>query len=204
MNHLAHLLLAGPDPELRTGGFLGDFVRGRLAGRFPPRIEAGIRLHRHLDARTDAHPLVREAVGLFPAAQRRWAPVALDVWFDHLLARDFERFAADPLDAFARRACADLAAHADLMDERARHFLEHMRGSGLLLRYADRAVITGVLERLARRSPRAAPIAALDAVLDPLDEPLAERFPRILADLAETSRRWRADPANDPGATRVD
>ena len=192
MNHLAHLLLSGPDPALRAGGFLGDFVRGRLEGRFPAGIEAGIRLHRFVDVSTDAHPLVRDAVALFPAPQRRWAPVALDVWFDHLLARDFETHAGTPLAPFARTACDDLEAHAAHMDAAALRFLGRLREAALLERYAERSTVTGVLERLAQRSPRTRPLAGLDATLDRLAEPLAARFPALLADLMETSRSWRA------------
>ena len=35
MNHLAHLLLANDDLNLLVGGFLGDFVKGRLKGERP-------------------------------------------------------------------------------------------------------------------------------------------------------------------------
>ncbi|MEE4298718.1 MAG: ACP phosphodiesterase [Pseudomonadales bacterium] len=193
MNHLAHLLLSGPDPALRAGGFLGDFVRGRLGGRFPERVEAGIRLHRFVDVYTDAHPVVREMVDLFPPQQRRWAPVALDVWFDHLLARDFEVHAGEALAPFARRACADLERHAPLMDDAARGFLARLVEAALLERYAARETVTGVLRRLARRSHRTGSLQALDASLDTLAEPIAARFPALLEDLLETGAAWRAE-----------
>ena len=35
MNHLAHALLAGPDPQLRLGGLMGDFVRGAIDPALP-------------------------------------------------------------------------------------------------------------------------------------------------------------------------
>ena len=65
MNHLAHLALAGESPHLVVGGFLGDFVKGRLDNRFEPGIEAGIRLHRAIDAFTDHNPKVRLAASRF-------------------------------------------------------------------------------------------------------------------------------------------
>ena len=45
MNHLAHLLLAERSDGLLVGGFLGDFVKGRLKGDRPTAIEQGIKLH---------------------------------------------------------------------------------------------------------------------------------------------------------------
>ena len=195
MNHLAHLLLSGPEAALRAGGFLGDFVRGRLKGELPEAVEQGIRLHRHLDATTDRHPLVRELLALFPSEHRRWAPVALDVWFDHVLARDFERFAAAALPAFAARAYDDLDAHAPLMGPDPRGFLERMRASDLLVRYAERETVTGVLRRLAERSPRARPLAAVDEAFDGLAAELDARFPILLADLERTAAAWRVEHA---------
>lgn len=34
MNFLAHALLSGPDPALRVGGLMGDFIKGPLPGAF--------------------------------------------------------------------------------------------------------------------------------------------------------------------------
>lgn len=61
MNYLAHLHLGGPAPQQLLGSLYGDFVKGSLEGRFPPALEAAIRLHRHIDSYTDRHPLVLAA-----------------------------------------------------------------------------------------------------------------------------------------------
>ena len=57
MNYLAHLLLADDEPESIIGGMLGDFVRGREAGRYSDGIRAGIRLHVRIDSFTDDHAM---------------------------------------------------------------------------------------------------------------------------------------------------
>ena len=54
MNYLAHLMLAGDQPESVIGAMLGDFVRGRQAEQY----SAGIRLHVRIDSFTDSHPIV--------------------------------------------------------------------------------------------------------------------------------------------------
>jgi hypothetical protein len=61
MNYLAHLHLGGAQPAQLLGSLYGDFVKGPLEGRFPEPVEAAIRLHRRIDAYTDAHPLVQRA-----------------------------------------------------------------------------------------------------------------------------------------------
>ena len=71
MNHLAHLLLAERSDGLLVGGFLGDFVKGRLKGDRPPAIEQGIKLHRYIDHFTDHHPEALRLRALFPDSTRK-------------------------------------------------------------------------------------------------------------------------------------
>jgi acyl carrier protein phosphodiesterase len=44
------MFLSGDASELLVGNLMGDFVKGRLNGRFPPGIERGILLHREIDS----------------------------------------------------------------------------------------------------------------------------------------------------------
>jgi acyl carrier protein phosphodiesterase len=199
MNHLAHLLLSGPDAALRAGGFLGDFVRGPLRGERPARIETGIALHRFVDATVDAHPAVHAQLATFPAPWRRWAPVALDVLFDHYLAEDFEAHAGEALAPFAAAAYADVDAHRAHLPPPARRTLDGMREIDLLVRYRERDAVARALGRIAERRPRAAPLATIDPLLRERDAALREAFAVVLPALAGAARRWRegADGAVD-------
>ena len=60
-----------------------DFWRGAPDPAWPAALAAGVRLHRRVDVHTDAHPAVRAARALFVPPLRRYAGIALDVWFDH-------------------------------------------------------------------------------------------------------------------------
>ena len=100
MNYLAHLHLGGPAPQQLLGSLYGDFVKGSLEGRFPPALEAAIRLHRHIDSYTDRHPLVLAALARFPRERRRFAGIVLDVFFDHCLAAHGGNYAEQPLEQF--------------------------------------------------------------------------------------------------------
>ena len=62
MNYLGHLCLSDDSPECIVGNLLGDFVKGRPEGRFPPGVVRGIRLHRAIDGFTDGHPWLPVAV----------------------------------------------------------------------------------------------------------------------------------------------
>ena len=82
MNFLAHFHLAWPEEGLIAGGLEGDYFKGPLPGTLPPRLERGVRLHRQIDAYTDAHPLVKELRGVLPTSLRRYAGILIDLCFD--------------------------------------------------------------------------------------------------------------------------
>lgn len=92
MNHFAHLVLAQPTVESTVGNLLGDFARGVDHDSLPAPIQAGLRNHRMVDRFTDSHPLVKEMKRGFSAGRRRFAGIALDIYFDHLLLNHWDRF----------------------------------------------------------------------------------------------------------------
>lgn len=191
MNFLAHLLLAGPDPDLRCGGVLGDFVRGPLQGRFEPGIEAGIALHRHIDAASGRHPAMQAALRRFQPPYRRWAPIALDVLFDHYLASSFEAWHDQPLTEFSQTCYAQLEGRLGIMPAPARRFVGHMRSSDLLGRYIERTTVGRALSQMAGRTRRPNELASIAPVLDAEDAQLRACFEQLLPDLQRDCEAWR-------------
>jgi len=176
MNLLAHALLASPDAELMLGSLIGDFVRGRIDPALPPKVRAGIALHRAIDAYTDAHADVAAARALFEPPFRRYAGILLDMWFDHLLARQWARFGEDELDAFSDRVRDLLAIDGDLVPERMRGFIAYLDANDLPAAYRDTAVIGTALRGMSRRLKRANPLGEALPVLVALHAPLQRCF----------------------------
>jgi acyl carrier protein phosphodiesterase len=176
MNLLAHALLASPDAELMLGSLIGDFVRGRIDSALPPKVRAGIALHRAIDAYTDAHADVAAARALFEPPFRRYAGILLDMWFDHLLARQWTRFGEDDLEAFSDRVRDLLAINADLVPERMRGFVAYLEANDLPAAYRDTAVIGNALRGISRRLKRANPLGEALPVLVALHAPLQQCF----------------------------
>lgn len=164
MNYLAHLCLADGSPDSIVGNFLGDFVKGRPEGRYPDTVVRGIRLHRAVDTYTDAHPAVRRAMTRIDASRRRYAGIAVDMAFDHFLAR---RWQLDDPAAFAatrNHAYAVLRARAGMLPERLQRILPSLAGDDWLGSYAELDGIAFALERMSQRLRRANPLA--DTALD--------------------------------------
>ncbi|QNK03197.1 ACP phosphodiesterase [Dyella telluris] len=190
MNHLAHALLAGDDELLRLGGIMGDFVHGQPDPALPERLIAGIRLHRAIDVYTDSHPVVVEARTLLPAPFRRYGGILLDMWFDHLLARDFPRWSKHPLDAYSASVRALLYRYEPLLPPALLRFRHYMDAHALPGGYARPEELGAALDGISHRLSRANPVGAAMPVLQGLERPLQARFEVFFPELQGFAREW--------------
>lgn len=192
---LAHALLAEQSGCSLIGNLLGDFVRGTPSAHYPPAWKDGIRLHRRIDGFVDRHAASACSVARLPADQRRWARVALDVYYDHLLARDWARYSTVPLAQFAAGVYATLDEHHPALPPNLVRFAGFMAGRDLLAGYREPTVIAEVLTRMAGRVRRPNTLAelfpGLVAAHDGIAADFAQLFPATLA-FARTEVAGRA------------
>src|SRR4051794_34305519 len=127
MNYLAHLFLAAENAESLIGNLAGDFVKGPLGDRFPSAIAEGIRQHRRIDAFTDTHPSVAAFRRVLIPEQGHYARVISDMFFDHFLAVDFDRWSGEPLSSYLSRVYALLDPSVALMPGRLPFLYPRMR-----------------------------------------------------------------------------
>lgn len=138
MNYLAHIFLSGTDAQLQVGNFIGDFVKGSQHANFPEKIQQGILLHREIDAFTDTHPVVREIVAGLRPSLGRYSGIIADMYFDYMLASDFDRFSPQiSLNSFARRFYASTLWNYRWLPERVQGFLFHFISTNRLKQYAS-------------------------------------------------------------------
>lgn len=137
-----------------VGNFIGDFVKGRhLHEQFEPGIVKGIELHRAIDAFTDKHPVVKQSKTRLRATYRHFAPVIVDVFYDHFLAKDWALYHRENLSLFARNAYATLNTFDNILPERVKQMLPYMINGNWLVNYAQVEGIQRALTGMARRSP---------------------------------------------------
>lgn len=157
MNYLAHVLLAGSDPELRLGNFLGDFVTGSLAGlrgHYPEAVITGIGQHRRLDHFTDTHPVFNASRGRIDPGRRRVAGVIVDVGYDHFLTRHWPQFSDQPLPEFIDAFHGLLEARSDLLPARLRALLPRLVRENWLGSYGDLPGLGRTFTRMSGRLRR--------------------------------------------------
>lgn len=145
MNYLAHIFLSGNDRCIQIGNFIGDGVKGDGYKQYPRKFQQGILLHREIDAFSDRHPLVREAVGIGRETFGRYSAVVNDILFDYFLASRFQDYAGLPLKRFSRRFYTALAWNYRHLPERFQGFIWHFILTDRLCRYAS---LTGIQQSL--------------------------------------------------------
>lgn len=91
MNFLGHLYFSDNDKDLMLANLFGDFVRGRNFSHYPKVIQDGIILHRKIDSFMDQHKSVMELKLKLYDELPKVAGVAVDLFFDHLLAKNWNK-----------------------------------------------------------------------------------------------------------------
>jgi acyl carrier protein phosphodiesterase len=152
MNYLAHLYLAGNDPDLIVGNFIADGVKGRQIEQFSDGIVKGIRMHRQIDMFTDAHPIIERGKEALRPKFRKFAGVVMDVFGDHFLARNWIDYSAVDLRDFTEQMYSMLHEHKDVFPERSRYTLHYMSMQDWLYNYQHIEGVKRALSGLARRS----------------------------------------------------
>ena len=159
MNFLAHLFLGPSDPEQALGSLLGDFVRGPVGKLdLPTGVRQGIWLHRRIDSFTDAHPLIAMSRTRVSPERRRYAGIMIDMFYDHLLARHWDRFAEQPIGDFTARMYPLLRAQRAVIPASAWPAIDHMTEHDWLGSYARMASLHRALDNIALRLRRTNPL----------------------------------------------
>jgi acyl carrier protein phosphodiesterase len=169
------MFLAGDDPELLVGSFMGDFVKGELGERFPKRIRQGIMLHRKTDsfARDEQH---------YQRSRRRIDPhyglyrgILVDLFYDHLLVRGWGDWSAEPLEIYLQRARRVIDAHQEVMPSELQRLVPIVFEE-LLPSYGEVSGIGAALCRMSRRIRRNNPLAGGERELTRLYQLFQEDF----------------------------
>ncbi len=185
MNYLAHLFLARGDEQALIGALLGDFVKGRSAEQYRPAVRRGILLHRQIDRYTDAHALVRASRALVSPERRRFAGIMMDVFYDHFLARHWQRYADVALGDFSREVYAILLRRQREFPERLQAIVPRMVSNDWLGRYREldgiAVAVDGISRRLRRPNTLAGAASELTANYARVQGYFLAFFPQLMA-----------------------
>lgn len=155
MNFLAHLMLSGDREEVIMGNYVADFIKGKLT---PERVKdwsadylLGIRLHRFIDSYTDSHVAVRQIRHRVALTHGKVAGVAVDIYFDHFLARQFGQYRQETLPNFCARMYSVVRKHQQLVPPAMVPMADSMIRHNWLVGYSEIAGIGRSFQGLASR-----------------------------------------------------
>ena len=204
MNWLAHVLLSRPDVEFRLGSLLADIVKGAGREAMPPAFVEGARHHQAIDGFTDRHPLVRRSRARIGSEVRFASGILVDVFHDHFLALDWDRYCGETFDAFRTRIYREIEAHPIVLPPAAKLAVERMLAHDALGAYRRREGVETALRRVSQRlSARVGRelglergMADFDARFDELREDFGAFFPELQAFSEERLRVLRTNAAS--------
>jgi len=151
MNWLAHLLLAENDAELSLGNLLGDLVKGEKRKTLNQKLQRGLECHQAIDIFTDQHSVVKHSKKLISPEYRRFAGILVDVFYDHILANNWDNYSEIPLIEFTTNAYSSWTTYLDDIPSYSQAVIHRMIAENWLYSYRR---IEGIESTLARISSR--------------------------------------------------
>jgi acyl carrier protein phosphodiesterase len=119
------------------GNLLGDFVKGHKWEIFPNPLKKGVLLHRSIDTFIDHHPAVRKLNKTLYTELPKVAGIAVDLFFDHLLARRWTDFHHLTLNDFLNNFYSYSSNYTNYFSAEYLHFLTQLRKHQWVNHYAS-------------------------------------------------------------------
>ena len=123
----------------------------KALSNYPEYIQKGIRIHREIDSFTDSHPLVKKGTKRLHPNYGKFAGIIVDIFYDHLLADNWEQYSEIPLVEFAQAQYNLITKHWNHLPPRTQFWYYYMYQNNLLVTYAQEDVIELVLQRMDKR-----------------------------------------------------
>jgi acyl carrier protein phosphodiesterase len=182
MNYLAHFYLSHDNDNLILGNLLADSMTGRLDSpqyaNFNAEIIKGIKLHREIDRYTDNHPIVRQSMHRLQPKYRKYSGVIVDMYYDHLLARNWNKFSKIPLELYSARVYAIFEQNKVIIPFKMNRLVHSMSSRDWLSNYRFEENLNWAFNGLAKR-------AKFESKMENALEDLMENYSEFLTEFME-------------------
>lgn len=183
MNFLAHIFLSGDNPDIRFGNFIGDDVKGNNYQHFPEQIQKGILLHRHIDSFTDTHASTSETLKLLYPKMGKVSGIALDIYNDHFLAKNWERYSDENLLDFTLKFYDQIEDYSHYMPATLERMYYFMKKDNWLYHYKSKSRLASTFSNMVKKYPFAEKLNFASESLvehyDNLEEHFSTFFPLL-------------------------
>lgn len=191
MNHLAHLFLSQSDVDLMVGNYIADHVKGKAIYNYDENIQKGILMHRSIDEYTDQHPVVKKSKERLYESYHKYSPVIVDMFYDHILAKNWEEYSPIPLQLFCSNTYLLLKSRYSVFPKSAQRMYDHMSVHDWLYNYRH---LEGMQKALNGLSYRARFDSKMNEAVQDLEsdyELYKFEFNTFFPDLLKHSKKWQ-------------
>lgn len=195
MNYLAHIFLSPKEEHIMMGNFLGDMLAPQELLDLPVPWQEGVRYHRFIDRTMDDHHLVSRSKGLLYGDLRKYAAVALDVYYDYFLAKNLHQYSDIGLRAFCDRTYDILDRNIAFVPSRLRDRVATMIEYDWLYNYGSYEGISHAMGRLAKRATFENNLGLAVAVLQREESKLEDHFLIAFPDILRLCKGYEFDIA---------
>ena len=154
MNWLAHLFLAQPNVESRLGNLLGDLVKGKERENLNVGFQSGLKCHLAIDRFTDRHIIVKRSKQRIDPKYCRFAGILIDVFYDHFLAINWDKYSPVPLEEFTATIYASLQDYLDTLPIYASSVISRLIAEDWLGSYRHLSGVENTLKRISWKLTR--------------------------------------------------
>ena len=151
MNFLAHFYLSCENEDLLIGNFIADFIKNKQVKNYSAGIQKGIVIHRLIDSYTDVHPIVKKGTKRLQKNHSKYSPVIVDIFYDYLLANNWEKYSNESLDDFCKNVYSILERRIEDLPKNLRKRIPTMIEHQWLQAYKTEEGIRYTFKRLRER-----------------------------------------------------
>ena len=191
MNFLAHLYLSGDDEGLIIGNFIGDEIKGNKWQLLDEDVARGVLMHRQIDHYTDTHPICQEVSHQIRPYFGKWAGVALDLCWDHFLAKSWNEHHSSKLKDFSTSTYSFLKENKGRLPDQSRHMLRYMSQYDWLFNYSRLEGMDSSYRGLSRRIGRENSLHRGAEMIVAEHDFLEQKFNEFFPELKRSSEDWK-------------
>ncbi|MGD1906465.1 MAG: ACP phosphodiesterase [Leptolyngbyaceae cyanobacterium] len=188
MNWLAHVFLSENSIDYQLGNLLADPLKGKPWAGASASTQAGFAMHKIIDAYTDSHATVSQSKARL-GKKGYLKGVVIDIVYDHLLLKHWQRYSALELDRFISDFHGNASAAIADYPAAPRAFVNGIICSHSLTRYGTFEGLASVFQRFDQRlSPRILAkdtttryLPVLHQEMDALGADFNDYFPQLVA-----------------------
>lgn len=182
MNLLGHLYLSqNESTEARLFNLLGDRYKGNRFQQLSIEAQKGIRMHREIDYFMDNHLAVSALKGELSSHLPKVSGIALDIFFDYILASEWQRFHNSQLHFFLEDFFSELK-HGVLVPDEYAPWIKSLHENQYIHRYSYFESVAAISEHLHRKLKFKTEIYSSPIIFSTFESKIREVFDEYITD----------------------